>query len=241
MNKVVRVLLASVTLIVFGDAHSVDGVIEINQARALAGGVSAEDTAGFPVTISESGSYILTGNLTVADTSSAIVITANGVTLDLNGFSVEGPVTCTDTPVTSCTNGGSAKGIDALSVSRIIIRNGSVRGFGQQGVLVGFGSADGQFLIDGVMATENGNDGFKLGTNGVLRNCVASRNAASGVAAQGGSLVTGCVLHGNASGIFAFVGSRPAYSANVISANGTNVVGTPTQLGSNICDGALCP
>ena len=42
-----------------------DGVIEINQARALQGGVTEGDTPGFPVTISQSGSYRLTGNLTV--------------------------------------------------------------------------------------------------------------------------------------------------------------------------------
>ncbi len=46
-------------------ASGVDGVIEINQPRALAGGVTATDGAGFPVTLDHPGSYRLTGNLTV--------------------------------------------------------------------------------------------------------------------------------------------------------------------------------
>ena len=50
--------------------HAADGKIEINQAKALAGGVTATDAPGFPVTIDQSGSYLLTSDLTVpADTS----------------------------------------------------------------------------------------------------------------------------------------------------------------------------
>ena len=44
-------------------ALAVDGVIEINQARALAGGVTPGDTAGFPVSLNDSGSYRLTSDL----------------------------------------------------------------------------------------------------------------------------------------------------------------------------------
>ena len=47
-------------------ALAVDGVIEINQARAMAGGITAGDNPGFPVNLTESGSYRLTSDLTVA-------------------------------------------------------------------------------------------------------------------------------------------------------------------------------
>ena len=47
--------------------HAIDGAREINQTRAGLGGVTAGDTAGFPVTIDEPGSYVLTSNLAVAD------------------------------------------------------------------------------------------------------------------------------------------------------------------------------
>jgi hypothetical protein len=42
-----------------------DGRIEINQAKALAGGVTPGDTPGFPVSITVGGSYVLTSDLDV--------------------------------------------------------------------------------------------------------------------------------------------------------------------------------
>jgi hypothetical protein len=50
--------LSDPTLSLFiASAAAVDGVIEINQAKALAGGVTPGDTAGFPVALSAPGSY----------------------------------------------------------------------------------------------------------------------------------------------------------------------------------------
>ena len=74
-------------------AWAVDGVVLINQASALAGNVTPGDTPGFPVTISQPGSYRLAGNLTVPDANTtAIEVTATGqVTVDLNGFVISGP------------------------------------------------------------------------------------------------------------------------------------------------------
>ena len=45
------------------DALAVDGVTLIDQNKALAGSVTPGDTPGFPVTISQPGSYRLSGNL----------------------------------------------------------------------------------------------------------------------------------------------------------------------------------
>ena len=76
--------LALTALALARPALGVDGVIEVNQARAIAGGVTAGDTPGFPVTLSREGSYRLTGNLGVgnADTT-AILVTSGDVTIDL--------------------------------------------------------------------------------------------------------------------------------------------------------------
>src|SRR3977135_1627429 len=79
--------------------YAVDGVVLIDQNRALAGNVTPGDAPGFPVTISQSGSYRLSGNITVPDlNTTAIHITADYVTLDLNGFSINGPAVCTGSP-----------------------------------------------------------------------------------------------------------------------------------------------
>ena len=66
-------------------AHAADGVIEINQASALVGGVSAGDTPGFPVTLA-AGSYLLTSDLVPPPDIRAINGVASNVRLNLAGF-----------------------------------------------------------------------------------------------------------------------------------------------------------
>ena len=78
-----------------GSAVAADGVYEINQACALSTGCFLNDAAGFPVTITASGSYLLTSNLVVADVdTNGIEVSEKGVTIDLNGFAVSGPRFC---------------------------------------------------------------------------------------------------------------------------------------------------
>src|SRR5947199_6672479 len=97
---------AAQALIIAGlscNLFAVDGVVLIDQNRALAGGVTPGDAPGFPVTISLAGSYRLSGNLTVPNANTtAISITSDNVTIDLNGFSIIGPTVCMGFPVTSC-------------------------------------------------------------------------------------------------------------------------------------------
>ncbi|MBK7814990.1 MAG: hypothetical protein IPJ52_12160 [Rhodocyclaceae bacterium] len=98
-------------------SFAVDGVILIDQNKALAGNVTAGDTAGYPVTINTPGSYRLSGNLTVPAGKHGIVFAADGITLDLNGFSISGP------------SGEYGLTDDSVGRSRIAIRNGHVNGF----------------------------------------------------------------------------------------------------------------
>lgn len=71
-----------------------------------------------PVTISQPGSYFLTRNMSLT-TGSAIVIDANDVTLDLNGFEVIGAAA---NPSAGITSTGAVR-------TGVVIRNGHVRGF----------------------------------------------------------------------------------------------------------------
>lgn len=97
---------------------AVDGVVLIDQNKALAGGITPGDAPGFPVTIGRAGSYRLAGNLTLPASADGIVIAESGVTLDLNGFSIIGA-------------GGNTRGItdDSVARSRIVVRNGHITGF----------------------------------------------------------------------------------------------------------------
>jgi hypothetical protein len=122
-------------------------VITIDQAKALAGNVTPGDAPGFPITISQAGSYRLMSNLTVADAgSTAIKITHPHVTLDLNGFTVQGPILCSagGAPnVVSCTSDGmaaSARGhgievyISGTQRSAVLVKDGTVTGFAGPGI-----------------------------------------------------------------------------------------------------------
>src|SRR5262245_11599909 len=83
-------LMAAVLMVSLSSSlQAVDGVWFITQNSALAGYAIPGDAPGFPVTITQPGSYRLAGNLTVPTVFvTAIQITADDVTLDLNGFAI---------------------------------------------------------------------------------------------------------------------------------------------------------
>lgn len=160
-----------------------DGVIEINQVRALAGGVTPGDGPGFPVTITKPGSYLLTSDLDVRNETSPFDVTAvqfdlgsEGSTLDLNGFSLSGPrAGCS---FSNCVTTGTGTGI-VIATDWISVRNGFVRGFGAAGL----DASDHRFgTFEGVASFENGKAGFA--TNGhTIRSCLASHNHGYGFSA----------------------------------------------------------
>ena len=110
--------------------YAADGQILINQATVNAAG-------GFPYVISQPGSYKLSGNLIVADKNkTAIEITTNNVTVDLNGFAIIGPADCTGGfPCLNATDvhgglGITTRVLNPLNYFDITIRNGSIQGMG---------------------------------------------------------------------------------------------------------------
>src|SRR5262245_56442078 len=117
-------------------ALAVDGVIEINQVAVFAGGITPGDTPGFPATLSQAGSYRLTGNLDVtkmqngnpqpnSENVTAILVAADDVQIDLNGFAIIGPVTCSGNPTTCTPSSGTGSGIEDQGVHRVTVRNGT--------------------------------------------------------------------------------------------------------------------
>src|SRR5579871_4440425 len=120
-------------------AHAVDGVILINQSTSV-NGLPGCPHSGFPILICQSGSYRLSGNLSITtpDTS-GILVSADNVTLDLNGFAITGPVACKPgTYPVQCsgtTGVGVAFGVFAMfDFDNVTIRNGTVRGIDGDGI-----------------------------------------------------------------------------------------------------------
>jgi hypothetical protein len=90
------VLFSAALLAIAPSALAVDGTVLINQNTSV-NGLPGCPNAGFPIIICQSGSYKLSGNLTVNTTllgnyfqvwDIAIAIASSNVTLDLNGFSI---------------------------------------------------------------------------------------------------------------------------------------------------------
>jgi hypothetical protein len=143
--------IALVALLYAGGASALDGRIEI-------------DTA--PYTISQSGSYVLTSNLSVPANTTAITVSADYVTIDLNGFRILGGASCSWTdPTVTCTGSTSGSAISS-SNEGIIVRNGKVENFAGIGIQLGEGSRVEDVFMHGV-----GSHGIDLGNGGVvLRN-----------------------------------------------------------------------
>ncbi|MCI0633258.1 MAG: hypothetical protein L0206_04985 [Actinobacteria bacterium] len=196
-----------------GGASAGDGRIEISQAKAIQGGINGENLAsspqdangqdgpGFPVTLTRSGSYVLTSNLTGLDlNTTAIVVLADNVAIDLNGFSIVGPRTAPDPTVT-----GTGLGIKATvsTVKRLSVANGSIVGVGSSGIGTSAGVAA---EVRGVTARLCLN-GVNVGASSVVEGCTAVANVASGILAPESSTVRACTANGNGQrGISALAG-----------------------------------
>lgn len=212
-------------------ASAVDGVIEINQARAAAGGVTAGDGPGFPVLISTSGSYRLTSNLNVTPGQDGIDVTSGMVTIDLNGFTILGG------------GGGVADGISIQNATNVEVRHGTIAGFTRDGIFTNPGTNYARVI--GVRAIGNVTFGIDLeGNGGLIEGCTVI-DSNTGMRVVDDSRVLNTVAHGNSS--FALVVSGPSgYAGNVFNVNnGGNAnpqVSGGIQLGTNICGGdTVCP
>ena len=205
-----------------GSAHAADGVIEINHASILAAG-------GYPFTIAASGSYVLTGNLTPAGGSGAIIVTAPDVTLDLNGFQILGA-------------GGAAEGIFSdVPAQGLTVRNGSVIGFGQ-GIRIETSAASkilqvtvrnndgtgistrGDCLIVESIISGNAGDGVFLAANSSkVENSVIENNGRYGLLldATANAVVVSNLIRSNDDGGIVVLGGDMVIQENVISSNGS--------------------
>lgn len=220
--------------------YAVDGVVLINQSAALAGNITPGDAPGFPVTISVSGSYRLSGNLTVPDANTtAILITAENVAIDLNGFSILGSTVCSGFP-TSCSPTGSGHGITGGGVSNISVFNGDIHGMGARGIYIGgFGHR-----IKEIRAVSNGSDGILA--FGIVQSCVANFNGGSGILTPG-LAIDNVAIANRLEGI-EFINQSGVGVNNLAISNGGNGISGEATLNGNYALGnkqigisAVCP
>ena len=213
------ILLGTLTA---SNASAADGVIEINQAALEAGGVTPADTPGQPITIGNSGSYRLTGNITVSNSAlPAISITASDVTIDLAGFTIEGSG-----------SSGDGDGIVALfGIENIEVKNGSIYNMSDNGIELG---GDGSRAIN-IRARNNDGVGIFVGRQGLIRESSAISNGENGLEVRSQGIAIGNTARGNGDH-----GIRTAFGCSVSNNNsfgnsghGFFVGGTSTIIGNH--------
>lgn len=274
-NSILRGGLASLVAMMAlaaAPAFAVDGAILVNQARALAGNVTSGDAPGFPISINAPGYYVLTSNLVVPNqNTTAIQVNANNVTIDLNGFAIQGPNVCvTDgfTVAQPCTLPSSSPlatgiGVDAgtgvaFNVLNTRIINGTIDGVGGIGIFANVNAR-----IEGVNISNTGSYGvYTFG--GVIRDVLVRACGATGILTSGAvikdsrsifnrgaglqtgnsSVITGNIIATNQSyGMILTGNSR--YTDNVLDnnngGNGNPQTSGGTAAGVNTCGSGPCP
>jgi hypothetical protein len=149
----------------------------------------------FPLVIATSGSYRLKSNIVVPDANTtAIEITADDVTLDLNGYTIKGPTVCSGFPASvTCTPTGTGIGISS-SADSVTIHDGTVRGMGSRAILLNGRNA----VVERVRARSNGSSGIHVNGEGCrVASSMAAENNSAGIVASQTCVVTGNVARLN--------------------------------------------
>lgn len=230
-----------ITLLMSSSVFTADGVREINQL-CVAQGCFAGDYAGLPVTITEPGSYRLTSTLEAPSTNSTVITVADdlaNVTIDLNGFSIEGPIVCTQGQPLCGNLGGLGRGIGARNARNLAIHNGTINGVNSGIVVTG---ADSTVLIRDLHVRNSRTHGINIAEGyGIIRNVNTSNNGWHGVSAYLGrvALIDSIAQNNGYEGAGGVL-----CSGNAFSSNGYPIVAPEqactAQFDTNICANAHC-
>jgi len=141
-----------------------------------------DDPTGFPIIISQPGSYYLGRNITGVANKDGIHIRADNVTLDLNGFTVQG--------VEGSFNGITVPKEASPAVYNLSIFNGTIRDWGNAGIGASDpnGEADNSRLAD-LILDGNGGPGVRVGSGSTITRVTALGNGQAGIQATGYTIV----------------------------------------------------
>lgn len=172
--------------------------------------------SSLPLTITNSGSYYLTGNLTAPGTNGVTVAT-NDVSLDLNGFVLDG-------------RGGGGGGVRVSGVrTNVAVFNGAVAHW--PGVGVDASSGRGVYL-ERLRVVNNGSDGIGSGNNSIVQNCIVLGNGGVGIRGGGANRIKDCVVNGNGThGIVADQSTIINCEAGLNGGNGIDAVSESSVIG----------
>ncbi|MCA9280735.1 MAG: right-handed parallel beta-helix repeat-containing protein [Phycisphaeraceae bacterium] len=152
------------------------------EPRIAVNAVNTPGDANSIYKITQPGSYYLTGNVMGSVSHFGVEISASGVTLDLNGYELVGVP-------------GSLDGVTVPggSLQNIIVRNGTVRGWGDHGVDLRAENVE----LASINASDNGAGGIRLGDNSTARDCRALNNSGIGITLGNTNTLTDSVSREN--------------------------------------------
>lgn len=144
-------------------------------------------TISLPYVIDEPGAYILTSNLDGQPGQYGIIVSADNVTIDLNGFTLQGD------------GGEGGHGVfltfnqdEVRPFTDLTVTNGHIDGWGGDGI-----NGEGEhILVDRVTVTNNTGYGIRVSIGNAVRHCIARGNGAIGIFGHLTS-VENCVSVGN--------------------------------------------
>src|SRR6266542_5221831 len=224
-NFAVGLLLCTAPLVVVPSAFAATDIVAIDQ-KLSENGLKGCHHSGFPIQICDSGSYRLDSNLILsAYDTDAIQISADNVTLDLNGFTISGP----------WVPGGThffGTGVYSPN-SNITIRNGKLTGF-PQGIFVKGANE----FVELVTVTGNYYGIDSWGDSTFVDRATATHNTFAGVVLYGGGMVTNSLVSSNGQGIY--IGGAGGYGANTIINNSSADAVGGTSMGTNVCSSGKC-
>lgn len=241
-------ILLMALLVLPSFALATNGVFEINQL-CVANGCFPGDDPGFPVEIANPGSYRLTSNLKVsARDETAIQVASNyandgynGLSIDLNGFSLIGLHTC----YLGCDSANTTGyGFNSHTRRNITVHNGTIKGF-LHGIYVQesiLGGSDNLSFHD-LTLTENKEHGIFIDGNALIDQIRASWNGISGVyvadSYDEAVLISNSLFFQNfGPGVDGGICKNNVFRFN----NGTGSEETcDSHMSTSMCDGAPCP
>jgi hypothetical protein len=139
----------------------------------------------FPITISQSGSYFFTQNLTGVTNTDGIDITGGDVTIDLNGFTLSNQ-----------TNVGAVTGIASTGTGNVAVRGGVIRGWARGLSASGTSHMD----LEDCRIEGNADIGAFLSVPSTVKNCFVADQMLYGVEVGSGSTIEDTTfVHNNTS------------------------------------------
>src|ERR1700719_373122 len=186
--------------------------------------------SSLPYKITAPGSYYLAANLDATGSGAGITISADNVTLDLNGFALVGG------------GSGSVAGINVPAAQKnILIRNGTVRGWTNGGISASNASNS---VIQGIRLSNNTAPstffniaGLSVGNGSTVKDCfVANNSNSSGISVGSACSVSSCVARANSDGAGIRVMDSCYVVGNISDSNGTGItMGSGNRIDSNSC------